>query len=77
MKFKTVAAAALLAISPLAAQAGSVDAGAGEPVVIPAGDDVLSLGSLGSFGLGGGAAAAVAALTILAIVASSDDTTSP
>lgn len=71
MKYKTIAAAALIAVSPIAASAGNLGAGIVEPALIPADDDVLSLGSLGSFGLGGGAAAAVAALTVLAIAASS------
>ena len=71
MKFKTIAAAALIAVSPIAASAGSLGAGMTEPVVAPADDDIMAMPSFGSFGLGGGAAAAVAALTVIAIAASS------
>lgn len=70
MKFKTIATAALIAISPIAASAGSLGAGMTEPVVAPADDDdVLALGLFGS--LGGGGVAAAAALAVIAIAASS------
>ncbi|MYM56152.1 hypothetical protein [Thalassovita mangrovi] len=74
MKFKTVAAAALLAISPLAAAAGSLAVPA-EPVVTEPEDDVLAAPSFGSFGLGGGAVAVAAVAAAAALASSSDSST--